>query len=84
MAQGFLAAIGSEHGPCEDEACGHAYCASGRESLEKVCRHCNEIIGADTGFFQDVPDGKPAWSALVHSLCKWKELDKARATTEGK
>ena len=77
MAQGYLPAIGSEYGPCEDETCGHTDCGIDRVHLEKVCRYCNETIGAETGFFQDVPDDKPAWSALVHSLCTWKDLERA-------
>ena len=68
MAVGYLPAIGSEFGPCEQ--CEHSDCASGRTMLVTPCRICKEPI--DTrAFFQE-----GSWETLVHAVCAYKEVDR--------
>jgi len=67
MAVGYLPEIGSESGPCKDD-CGHVDCAETKRMLLTECRWCDLSIGY-RGFYNDTPDGEPAWSRLVHATC---------------
>jgi len=82
MAQGFMAAPGTEYGPCADEDCGHdTQCGFARRLLALPCDLCGETIGPDVGYFNATPDDAPVWTVLVHSLCEYERIDREREAT---
>jgi len=74
MAAGYLPETGSEFGPCAD-ACEHSDCAQTKRMLLTVCRWCDLAIGY-RAFYNDTPDGEPAWSRMVHAVCHEETLDR--------
>lgn len=70
MAAGYIAAPGTEVGPCE-VPCQHRDCASTRLMAEGLCRYCNQPIGYETGFFAD----ERHRGELVHANCELKAYE---------
>ncbi len=66
MAAGTLPQIGTEYGPCSDEACGHRDCAQGRVDLERDCEHCGEPISLRLYYV----DRREAGGIWVHATCE--------------
>lgn len=53
MAASYLAAPGTEAGPCA-KSCQHIDCALTRAMAKAPCFYCKEAIGYETGFFSQV------------------------------
>lgn len=96
MAAGVLQKPGTKYGPCDAKgSCQHEDCRSTVREAISICRICHKPIGYETEFYEERADRHPnGWPEmplkdsagngyiLVHSVCLWAEVEKARARTE--
>ena len=72
MAAGFLAAPGTEYGPCL-EPCSHSTCLESWRRWEAPCKFCDNPIGPRAFYQED------NWQTLMHQICSLKALEAAEA-----
>jgi hypothetical protein len=78
MAASYMAAPGTEAGPCLQE-CQHTDCRQTRQWAEALCFYCEAPIGYETGFYsQPASAGGPF--PLSHSVCYQEEINNVNAS----
>lgn len=77
MAASYLAAPGTDAGPCAEE-CQHTDCAETRQWAAQPCFYCQEAIGYERGFYSQ-PRSAGGPFPLSHSTCYQEELERRRS-----